>query len=217
MSRMRGDREEERDTRFYGVVVGVVTNIDDPQAVGRVRVSFPWLSDEDESHWARVTQVMAGSDRGAWIIPEVGDEVLCAFEHGDIRHPYVIGSLYNGQDGPPSENGHSSENNLRMFKSKSGHILKFDDTSGSEEIKIIAKDERSTVTIKADGNIEIECDNAKITATQDLDLEGMNVNIKANSQLKFEGATGVEIKSSAMGKVEASGILELKGSLVNIN
>ena len=217
VSQMRGNRDEERDTRFYGVVIGVVTNIDDPEAVGRVKLRFPWLSEEDESNWARVSQIMAGNDMGGWIIPEVGDEVVCAFEHGDIRRPFVLGSLYNGEDSPPGENDHSTDNNLRMFKSRSGHIIKFDDTSGDEEIVIIATGDKSTVTIRADGDIEINCDNATITATQDLNLEGNNVNITANAQLTCEGSAGFELKSGSMGKVEASGILEVKGSMVNIN
>ena len=71
--------------RFHGVVVGVVTNNQDPDGMHRVKVRFPWLSGEDESHWARVAAAMAGNDRGAYFLPEVDDEVLVAFEHGDLR------------------------------------------------------------------------------------------------------------------------------------
>lgn len=215
--RMRGSQDEERDTRFYGVVVGVVTNIDDPESVGRVKVSFPWLSSDDESYWARVTQIMTGNDRGGWFIPEVGDEVLVAFEHGDIRNPYVIGSLFNGQDQPPSENSWSSDNNIRMIKSRSGHIIKLDDSSGSEQIVIVTKDSKSTITLKADGNIEINSDNIKIEATQNLDLKAQNINIKADLKLACEGGSGFEIKTNANGDVKASGILNVKGSMLNLN
>ncbi len=214
---MRGGQDEERDTRFYGVVVGVVTNIDDPESVGRVRVQFPWLSSDDESYWARVTQIMTGNDRGGWFIPEVGDEVLVAFEHGDIRHPYVIGSLFNGQDSPPAENDWSSDNNIRMIKSRSGHIIKLDDSSGSEEIVIVTKDEKSTITLKADGNLEIESDNIKITAVQDIDIEGQNINIKASMRLSCEGGSGFELKTNANGDVNASGVLNVRGSMLNLN
>src|SRR5262249_61062526 len=84
-----------------GLVIGQVTDIADPENMFRVKVSFPWLSDDYESWWARVAQPGAGGDRGLAWLPEVGDEVLVAFGHGDVRAPYVIGSLYNGVDAPP--------------------------------------------------------------------------------------------------------------------
>ena len=85
----------------YGLVVGQVTDIADPDGMFRVKVSLPWLSDDYESWWARVAQPGAGSGRGLAWLPEVGDEVLVAFGHGDVRAPYVIGGLYNGVDTPP--------------------------------------------------------------------------------------------------------------------
>ena len=84
--------------RFYGVVVGIVTNNQDPDNMHRVKVRFPWLNQDHESNWARVATSMAGNGRGAYFLPEVDDEVLVAFEHGLIDQPYVIGSLWNGKD-----------------------------------------------------------------------------------------------------------------------
>ena len=98
--------------RMSGVVVGVVTNTQDPAGLGRVKVKFPWLSDSEESFWARVATPMAGKGRGFYFLPEVEDEVLLAFEHGDARFPYVLGALWNGQDKPP-ENNDKGENNIR--------------------------------------------------------------------------------------------------------
>ena len=89
-----------RNGRILGVVTGVVTNNKDPDKLGRVKVRFPWLSDTDESWWARVASPMAGKDRGVFFLPEVDDEVLVAFEHGDPRFPYVIGALWNGSTPP---------------------------------------------------------------------------------------------------------------------
>ena len=87
--------------KIYGVVIGIVTNNQDPDKLGRVKVQFPWLSNEDESFWARIASPMAGDKRGIYFLPEVDDEVLVVFEHGDMRFPYVIGALWNGQDSPP--------------------------------------------------------------------------------------------------------------------
>src|SRR5689334_2824184 len=97
--------------RLFGVVVGVVTNIQDDQGLGRVKVKFPWLSDTDESHWARVAVPMAGHQRGFYFLPEVDDEVLVAFEHGSADYPYILGALWNGKDEPPASNG-DGKNNL---------------------------------------------------------------------------------------------------------
>lgn len=123
--------------RVYGVVVGVVTNIDDPDTLARVKVSYPWLGDDAESPWARVMTPMAGKDRGLVCRPEVGDEVLVMFEHGDMRFPYVIGGVWNAMDTPPQHRGTDTDNNIRMIRSRSGHEITLDDTSGSEKIVIV--------------------------------------------------------------------------------
>jgi uncharacterized protein involved in type VI secretion and phage assembly len=116
------------DGRVFGVVVGVVTNNQDPDKLGRVKVRFPWLSQDDESYWARIAVLMAGNNRGAWFLPEVDDEVLVAFEHGDVRMPYVLGALWNGVDAPPRDNS-DGKNNQRVIRSRSGHELVFNDDS----------------------------------------------------------------------------------------
>ena len=85
------DNAAANSHRLYGVVVGLVTNNQDPDKLGRVKVRFPWLGDSDESAWARLATPMAGKDRGLYFLPEVDDEVLVVFEHGDLRFPYILG------------------------------------------------------------------------------------------------------------------------------
>ena len=152
--------QQRLTSRINGVVVGIVTNIDDPDGQGRVRVKFPWLKDEQESHWARVMSFMAGKERGAVFRPEVDDEVLVLFEHGDMRFPYVIGAVWNGQDEMPSERGADADNNLRIIKSRSGHQIILDDTDGSEKVTIVDK-EGNSVEMSADG-IVIKSSSIKI-------------------------------------------------------
>lgn len=198
--------------RIYGVVVGIVTNNQDPDKLGRVKVRFPWLSDADESWWARLAVVMAGKERGAFFLPEVDDEVLVAFEHGDVRFPYVLGGLWNGKDNPPATND-DGKNNLRLLKSRSGHIIRLDDSDGAEKIEIIDKTEKNsvvfdasanTITIKADADITLESAQGKVV------IKGQSIEIKSTAQ-------DVKIESSANADVKASGQLNLKGSMVNIN
>src|SRR5262245_31955279 len=116
----------DREGRIHGVVSGIVTNNQDPDKRGRVKLKFPWLSDTDESWWARIVSPMAGKERGVYFLPEVNDEVLVAFEHGDPRFPLVIGALWNTEDKPPFTND-DGKNNVRAIKSRSGHTITLGD------------------------------------------------------------------------------------------
>jgi len=110
------------------MLVGIVSNNKDPKGWGRVRVKFPTLTEEHESNWARVVSVGAGPGRGLDCLPEINDEVLVAFEHGDIHRPYVIGGVWNGTDAPPEkvdENAVGGKIRLRTFKTRVGHKLQF--------------------------------------------------------------------------------------------
>jgi uncharacterized protein involved in type VI secretion and phage assembly len=84
-----------------GLAVGVVTDNNDPLQQGRVRVKYPWLSDDDASYWARVVALGAGKERGLQLLPEVNDEVLVGFELGNMEYPYVLGGLWNALDTLP--------------------------------------------------------------------------------------------------------------------
>jgi phage protein D len=119
------------------IVVGVVTDNVDPEGLGRVKVKYPWLTEDHTSHWARQCAPMAGSGRGFYFLPEVDDEVLVAFEHGDVRRPYVIGNLWNGKDKPIEENSSAiagGKVNRRTLKTRIGHTMLLDDTDGTGEI-----------------------------------------------------------------------------------
>lgn len=211
MSALDPEIEQRSDNRFYGVAVGQVTNNQDPQGLGRVKLKFPWWSDDDESHWARVACFMAGSGRGAFFLPEVDDEVLVAFEHGDIHRPYVIGALWNGQAKPPADNA-SGKNDIRLIKSRSGHTVRLDDTEGAEKIAIVDKggtnsitidSKQNTITIKADKDVVIEAPQGKIRLT------AQNIEIKSSADTKVEAQASMDVK--------ANGTLNVKGATVNIN
>ena len=193
----------------YGVAVGVVTNNQDSEGLGRVKVRFPWLSDEDESHWARVLTPMAGNQRGLYFLPEVDDEVLVAFQHGDIRFPYILGALWNGKDKPPESN--NGANNLRTIKSRSGHIIRLDDTTNAEKIEIIDKNKNSiivntaknTITVTSDADITIQSTKGKLI------FEGNGIEMKSQAGVKVEASQGMELTAGSQ--------LNIKGSVVNIN
>jgi len=135
---------EVNDSSFKikGVVVGVVTDNKDPDGLYRIKVKYPWVLsqkvDKEDylSTWCRITTFMAGKERGAFWLPEVDDEVLLAFEHGDIRRPFIIGSLWNGVDKTIHSNEKQGGKNwFRSIRSRSGHSLQFvDNKEGVERI-----------------------------------------------------------------------------------
>ena len=201
----------DQSGRFYGVVVGVVTNNSDPDNMHRVKVRFPWLSNEVESNWARVATPMAGKDRGVYFLPEVNDEVLVAFEHGRVDHPYVLGCLWNGQDTAP-ENNTDRENNHRTIKSRSGHVVRLNDAAGTETIEIIDKSGNNKIVVNtADNSITIEA-RADITiksATGKLTLEANGIEAKSQAGITAQATQSMDLKANAQ--------VTVKGTTINLN
>ncbi len=214
--------------RFHGVVVGIVTNNQDPDGMHRVKVRFPWLSRDDESGWARVVAAMAGAARGAYFLPEPDDEVLVAFEHGSLEHPYVIGALWNGKDKPP-ENNSDGKNDHRSITSRSGHVLRLCDSDGDERIEIIDKTGNNRIVIhSADNSIAIEAqgDIAIKSATGKMTISAQgDIAIKSETGKVTVDAIGVAVTSELDVKIQAQTTMDIsanapvniKGALVNVN
>jgi uncharacterized protein involved in type VI secretion and phage assembly len=176
------DSGSDRGDRIFGVVTGRVTNNADPASLGRVRVTFPWLSAEDESWWARIATPMAGKQRGVQFIPEVDDEVLVAFEHGDPRFPYVLGSLWNSSEPPPLGSA-DGKNDKRTIVSRSGHTIVLDDTPGDEKIEIVDKTKSNSIVIST------KDDSLTIKTAGDITISaGKNVTIDARGKLTLKAA-----------------------------
>jgi len=163
-----GEILNNRVTSKHSVVIGIVTNNNDPDGLGRVKVRFPELPGNEESFWARLVSPMAGSGRGFQFLPEVNDEVLVAFEHNDINRPFVIGCLWNGQDKPPEKNDKllnaTGEVVKRLIRSRSGHVITLDDSQGDEKISVVDMADKNSfvidcknksVSVKAEGKIDI--------------------------------------------------------------
>jgi len=224
-------QDPHQSGKIYGVVVGIVTNNKDPENNGRVKVRFPWLSDTEESWWARIATLMAGPKRGAYFLPEVNDEVLVAFDHGDVRFPYVLGALWNGKDNSPENNG-DGENNIRAIhsrsghvitlddkqssenvqvKTSSGHVLRLDDKSGGEKIELIDKTGSNKITIKStDNSIAIECMGKLSIKAQSIEIQSMTgISAQAQTQMNLQASVKVDVNGGAMVKIQ--------GGLVTIN
>jgi uncharacterized protein involved in type VI secretion and phage assembly len=180
-----GDRsltqQQERQSegwggRWYGVAPATVLDIKDPDGQGRVRVTLPWCPDSAGARydaWARIATMFAGNNRGSWFIPDVGDEVLVAFEHGDPARPYVLGGLWNGSDDPPQRMDGSGSNNKKVNRSRNGVKVTLDDQQGQETLiletpggqKVTLKDGPGTVTIEDSNGNSAKLEAAGITVT----------------------------------------------------
>ncbi|HEV8181839.1 MAG TPA: phage baseplate assembly protein V, partial [Candidatus Angelobacter sp.] len=122
--------------RWFGIYPALVSDIKDPDGIGRVKVTLPWSPDTASDRyemWARIATLMGGNNRGSWFIPDVNDEVLVAFEGGDPRRPYVLGGLWNGSDSPPESMDGGGQNNKKVLCSRNGVKITLDDQSGQEK------------------------------------------------------------------------------------
>lgn len=209
-----GPEKEHQLNRVGGVVTGVVTSNNDPEKLGRVQVKYPWLpkmsGSELSSCWARLAFVGGGANRGIVFLPEVNDEVLLAFENGNMSSPYVLGVLYNGKDKPPKGNGElvdagTKKVNERVIVSRSGHKVIFDDTSGKEKITIQDKTGKNKIEIDSTKN------EFKIISEGKLDLQS-----KGDLTLTTEGKLTLKSKQDMSASSDAK--VEIKGSnAVDIN
>jgi uncharacterized protein involved in type VI secretion and phage assembly len=220
----KGDLDLEsadEKTRFYGITLGIVTDLDDPEHLGRVQVRFPYLSDEVESGWARITTPWAGQQRGSYFLPEVDDEVTVAFHHGDMRSPYILGCLWSEKATPPVPDPNLKQ---RALRSKSGHMIVFDDMEGAENLtfksqlghRVVLDDTSGAAKITiadSTGNFSVVIDptSQKISVTStggQLSLEALKVTIHGQS---------VEVNSDGSLVLKAGGAVTLNGTAVKIN
>lgn len=226
---------EELGERIWGVVPAIVTDNGDPEGLGRVKVKFPWLpstaSGEVVSDWVRVAVPGAGTDqKGLYLMHEVEDEVLIAFEHGDPRRGYVLGGLYNSKDKPPLAKADAAKNGKspqKAFRSTKGHQLTFDDSADKAGVELITADKNitlkleeatgavtfttkkggSTVTISADGDVTIKSAMGGVT------IEAMkDITMKATGNITLDAKQNVEIKAALNTTMEAMVNATVKGT-----
>ena len=218
---------------MLGPAIGIVTNLNDPDGMGRVKVKMPWMVDGDqvESDWCRIATPMAGNARGVMFHPEVNDEVLVIFEHGDARLPYIVGFLWNGKDKPPLDTGEyggdAGQIKKRQIKTTSGHTLTFDDTSGAEKISIIDKTKKNKIeidssankiTIDSSGEVDVKAaQKVNIEGTTGVTVKGQQVEIKGDSNITVEAGAQLTLKGSAGVKIDGGAMVEIKGGIVKIN
>jgi uncharacterized protein involved in type VI secretion and phage assembly len=188
----QGRIAEEEAGRVNDAVIGIVTDIKDEAKLCRVKVKFPTMPITDNSWWCTWVSIGAGKDRGWFSLPEIDDEVLVMFEHGDIGRPIIVGALWNGTDKAPDANADGA-NKKRVIKSKSGNIVTLDDDKGTIEMKDGGG--KGVVTISKDNKVSFEAKTGDVTyqAKEDFIILANKIDIKAGSELQFvAAATGVD-------------------------
>lgn len=219
-------------TQRLGVAIGIVTNNNDPENLGRVKVKLPWLG-EIETSWVRVAMPMTGSSIGTLFLPSVNDEVVVAYEGGNPEHPIVIGSLWNGLDKPPLNASETAKGGItfqRIIKTKAGHkiiinddeqdpSIQFIDETGKNKILIETKGESGSglITVEAESKVLVKAKNVYVDAAEMVDIKSdRQVHVKS-SQVKVEADTTMELTASGSMKIDGGSVLELKGGTVKIN
>ena len=157
-------RSRSTDKRYYGVVEGLVTDNADPDREGKVRVMFPWFDASTVSEWCRILQPYAGNGYGTFFVPEIGDEVVIGFGHGDMRLPIVLGGVYNGRDKPPTHRDAATDQ--KLIRTKGGHQIVLDDSNNGHAVTVTTigghtvdlDDQGSAVTVKTSGGQSITLD-----------------------------------------------------------
>ncbi|MCF2149258.1 VgrG-related protein [Desmonostoc muscorum LEGE 12446] len=213
------------------LLVGIVTDNKDPEKWGRVKVKFPTLTEEHASDWARVVAVGAGPNRGFDCLPEINDEVLVGFEHGDIHRPYVIGGVWNGKDAPPEKVDDSVGSKgvrLRTIKTRVGHVLQFveeDKASSKTGIrtetqaghKMYLNDSDRHIEIKTAGGHTIKMDDGRksitIETTGGHSIEmsdaSKSVSVKSKGNLSLDAVGNIDIT--------ANGNITVRGAIIRLN
>jgi uncharacterized protein involved in type VI secretion and phage assembly len=207
--------EQERN-KIYEPVIGIVTDNKDPDKLMRVKVKIPSIS-PDSTWWIPVVSLGAGKDRGWFFLPEVNDEVLVAFEHGDMDRPIVIGALWNGQDKPPETSGKPDK---RTIVSKKGGTIELDDAKntitikdggGKGEIVFKADDKKLTITAKQ-GDVVLMASQGKLMMVADKGIE-----MTATGNYDVRAQQNANIGSGGATNLKASGMMAVTGATTDVN
>lgn len=245
LDQMLGDGGRVGGRAPNGITIGIVTDTKDPKNLGRIRVKLPLISDQLQTGWVRTSSLGTGKDRGIVFVPEINDEVVVAFEHGELNRPYVLGGLWNDVGTAFEGAAKNNQTDERRMVSKLGSAIRFVDVQSGDDKSGIAIEmdgaktrifmgykqvtietqgrpleiKNGSASIKMDQNdITITANNITIDAKQKLDVKsGLDTNVKAGANAKVEASAQLNLKGGAMTTVESSGITAVKGSMVQVN
>lgn len=172
--------------RYFGVYPALVTDIVDPERLGRVEVKLPWLGSAGDTvrAWATLLSPYADDDQGFEVLPEVDSQVVIAFEAGDLRRPYILGSAWNGVEAMPE--AAAAPNNKRLIKTRSGSLLEFDDTEGAAKV---------TLSLRSGHQLELDDASSEVRLTH---ANGSIIKFNAGGQIEIQANATVEVTAAAL-------------------
>jgi phage protein D len=205
-----------------GLVPAIVSDVRDPMKLGRVRLTFPWLSGEYTTGWARTVQHGAGKDRGVVVLPEVGDEVLAGFTGAGLDEPYVLGGLHNGKDTPPALStevidGGSGEIAVRAFVSRTGHRVELVENDG---ILIVTGDGKVSVRLDTRKGVVEITGGSGVTVdagSGPLKLKGTGATLDAGSGALELTGQKITVKAMSEAELSATGQVTVRGLPIKLN
>ncbi|MGE3309003.1 MAG: phage baseplate assembly protein V [Limisphaerales bacterium] len=172
--------------RYFGVYPALVTDIVDPDQLGRIEVKLPWLGADGDAvrAWATLLSPYADDDQGFEVLPAVGTQVVIAFEAGDLRRPYILGSAWNGREALPE--APEAANNKRLIKTRSGSLLEFDDTEGAAKV---------TLSMRSGHKLVLDDSGSEVVLTHS---NGSVLRFTAGGQIELQANATVEVTASAV-------------------
>lgn len=197
----------------FGLVRAIVTDNKDPDQLGRVRVRFHWLagnSANKQSAWARVARNISHNQSGDWFLPDVNDEVLVGFEFNQAENPIVIASVFSESNKPPKAESDgdfnsNGENNLRFIRTKSGHLLCFDDLKGKESIRLEDKANNQFKIDTSKNEISLQDANGNQIKTSP---EGTHIKDKSGNEISMK-SSGISIQAASTVSIDGASTVEL--------
>lgn len=208
---------EASGTKQDDCAIGIVTDNKDPKKLGRVKVKIPVLHADQTTFWCPIVMLGAGKNRGWFFIPEIEDEVLIAFEQGDMQRPVVVGALWGGKDKPPDKN--PGGNPRRTIKSRQGSKIIFDD----EKNKLIIEDGtgHGRITFEADTNkIIIEALKGDVcfqVPDGEMQIMAKEAEFKAKTNVEMHAGKNMSMGSDSKVTVNGGSAMTMSGSKDNKN
>jgi uncharacterized protein involved in type VI secretion and phage assembly len=189
---------------FFGLYPAIVTDIVDPDRLGRVQVSFPWLGSDGDSvrAWATLLAPYADDNQGFVALPEVQTQVVVGFEAGDLHRPYVVGACWNGKEMMPVTA--TKPNNKRLIRSRSGSVLEFDDTEGATKVTLSTSKGHKVVLDEGARQLQVT------------HQDGSTVTFTASGQVQVQANATVEITASALNVHAATAVFDGMISCTNM-
>ena len=189
---------------FFGLYPAIVTDIVDPDRLGRVQVSFPWLGSDGDSvrAWATLLAPYADDNQGFVALPEVQTQVVVGFEAGDLHRPYIVGACWNGQEMMPVTP--TKPNNKRLIRSRSGSVLEFDDSDGAPKVTLSTTNGHQVVLDEGTRQLEVT------------HMDGSKVTFTSSGQVQIQANATVEITASALNVHASTAIFDGMISCTNM-